>query len=202
MESVGRKIVIHGGWDGTEVFNDLWIFNTDSFTWMQPKSAGFGPTPRFGHTLSLTADGRLIMFGGCSLVKESGVPRYHNDVRQLDTDTMIWTRPRINGTVPTVRYGHTASVFMGKYIVICGGWGTLGVQTSDAINNPDAHTLHCLDTETMTWTWIPKSGSKELKHLYNHAACISENSLYIYGGFDGRQASFDFLDIQLNVTSA
>jgi len=34
-EVVGRKIVIHGGWDGSEVFNDTWIFNTDSFVWIQ-----------------------------------------------------------------------------------------------------------------------------------------------------------------------
>ena len=34
-EVVGRKIVIHGGWDGSQVFNDTWIFNTDTFVWIQ-----------------------------------------------------------------------------------------------------------------------------------------------------------------------
>jgi host cell factor len=34
-EVVGRKIVIHGGWDGAQVFNDTWIFNTDTFVWIQ-----------------------------------------------------------------------------------------------------------------------------------------------------------------------
>ena len=197
MESVGRKLVIHGGWDGSEVFNDLWIFNTDSFTWMQPKTAGFGPTPRFGHTLSLTQDGRLLMFGGCSIVKDTGIPKYLSDVRQLDTDTMLWTRPRIEGVVPTARYGHSASV-VGRYIVVCGGWGSLGVQTSDAINNPDAHTMHSLDTSTMTWSVIPRIG-KPVKHLYNHAACVDGNMLHIHGGYDGRQASFDFIEVQLNM---
>jgi host cell factor len=33
-EQVGRRIVIHGGWDGETSFDDLWIFNTDSFTWL------------------------------------------------------------------------------------------------------------------------------------------------------------------------
>lgn len=45
-EIVGRKIVIHGGWDENEVLQDLWIFNTDLFSWMQPRTAGFGPTER------------------------------------------------------------------------------------------------------------------------------------------------------------
>lgn len=200
MESVGRKLVIHGGWDGTEVFNDLWIFNTDSFTWMQPKTGGFGPTPRFGHSLSLTPDGRLIMFGGCGIVKETGIPKYLNDVRQLDTDTMLWTRPRISGSIPTSRYGHTASM-VGTSLVVCGGWGSLGVQTTDAINNPEAHTMHSLDTTSMTWSEIKRTG-KPLKHLYNHTTCVEGNVLYIHGGYDGRQASFDFIEVQLNMKDA
>lgn len=102
-EIVGRKIVVHGGRDNEEVFSDLWIFNTDSFVWMQPKSAGFGPSARYGHSLTLTADGRLIVIGGCSIDDATGIPRYNDDTRQLDTDTMVWTRPRVSGHVPTGR---------------------------------------------------------------------------------------------------
>jgi host cell factor len=55
----GRKMVIHGGWDSaSEVFDDLWIFNTDSFAWHQPKTSGFAPSPRFGHTITLTPQGK------------------------------------------------------------------------------------------------------------------------------------------------
>jgi len=96
-ELVGRKIVVHGGWDGNETFNDLWIFNTDSFAWIQPKTSGFGPTSRFGHTLTLTIDGRLLIFGGCSIEKATGTPKYNSDLRQLDTENMVWTRPIVNG---------------------------------------------------------------------------------------------------------
>ncbi len=67
--------------------------------WIQPKTTGFGPSPRYGHSLTLTPDGRLMIFGGCSFADESGVPKYHDDVRQLDTDTMVWSRPKIDGQV-------------------------------------------------------------------------------------------------------
>lgn len=121
-EVVGRKIVIHGGWDGSDVFNDLWIFNTDSFVWMQPRSAGFGPTPRYGHSLTLTPDGRLLIFGGCSF-QDSGIPKYNDDVRQLDVDTMVWSRPRLTGQVPTGRYGHSATLLGDGKLFVFGGWG-------------------------------------------------------------------------------
>ena len=196
-ETVGRKIVIHGGWNGSDLFNDLWIFNTDSFAWIQPKTAGFGPTPRFGHSINLLHDGRVIMYGGCSVNRETGVPKYLNDVRQLDTESMLWTRPRISGNVPTARYGHGARVVSGHNLIVCGGWGTLGVQSSDEINNPDAHVMHCLDSTTMTWRVVNLAGRKPLRALYNHSIAVSGTTLYIHGGFDGKQASFDYFEVDL-----
>ena len=46
---VGRKIVVHGGWNETDTLGDIWIFNTDSFTWMQPRTSGeHGTAPTSG----------------------------------------------------------------------------------------------------------------------------------------------------------
>ena len=44
---VGHKIVVHGGWNGSSCcYEDLWVFDTDSFAWMQPRSGGLPPTAR------------------------------------------------------------------------------------------------------------------------------------------------------------
>lgn len=44
---VGRKIVIHGGWDGKHTCNgDLWVFDTETFSWLQPDVGGLPPSPR------------------------------------------------------------------------------------------------------------------------------------------------------------
>ncbi|KAJ1426257.1 hypothetical protein B484DRAFT_450777, partial [Ochromonadaceae sp. CCMP2298] len=191
-EVVGRKIVMHGGWNGTDVFNDLWIFNTDSFVWMQPKSSGFGPTPRYGHTISLTPDGRLLIFGGCSFT-DKGVPKYQNDLRQLDTDSMVWSRPRISGHIPTGRMGHTATLMSDNKIFFYGGWGKGGCQSHDLIEEAAAFTTAVLDIKSMTWYVPRKLGPKPSKHLYNHATCrCGPSSVYIFGGFDGRQSLGDF----------
>lgn len=197
-EIVGRKIVVHGGWDGDEVFNDFWIFNTDSFVWMQPRTTGFGPNARYGHSLTLTVDGRLLIFGGCSINPETGIPKYNDDVRQLDTDSMVWSRPRANGQTPTGRYGHTATLLSDGRVLVYGGWGRGGCQSKDIIDNALASTVHILDTKSMTWFVPRKLGHKELKHLYNHAACRSSaNTVFVFGGFDGRQALSDFYVVNL-----
>ncbi len=157
---VGRKIVIHGGWNGSEAFNDFWIFNTDSFAWIQPKISGFAPSPRFGHTINLTPDGRLLVFGGCSLDKQGACPKYNNDIRQLDTDHMVWSRPRVEGMPPTGQQGHTTTLIGDDKLVIFGGWGRGGCQNQDALNDPNAFSVHVLDTSSMTW-WCPRKMSKK-----------------------------------------
>lgn len=44
---VGHKIVVHGGWNGSNhCYEDLWVFDTDSFAWMQPRTGGLPPTAR------------------------------------------------------------------------------------------------------------------------------------------------------------
>lgn len=194
---VGRKLVIHGGWNGITLFDDMWIFNTDSFGWMQPKTSGFAPSARYGHSLTLSPDGRLFIFGGCSMsAKDPIVPCYNNDIRTLDTDTMIWTRPKVIGNLPTGRFSHSATLLDGNTkLVIYGGWGKGGVQTKEIINNPRAFSVHVLDLTTLSW-YIPQWNSKKpLKHYFNHGSSgtFDSDSILIFGGSDGRQSVNDFM---------
>lgn len=150
----------------------------------------------------MTPDGRLLVFGGCTISKDTAfLPRYNEDIRQLDTETMVWTRPRVNGQCPTGRYGHSAIV-MDKdrsKLVIFGGWGKGGCQAQEFINDPRAFTIQILDTKEMTWFAPRKLTKKPLRHLYNHGACASGSScILMFGGFDGRQASNDFVVLNID----
>lgn len=44
----------------------------------------------------LLPDGRILLSGG-AMVDEKCVPSYHNDLRQLDTETMLWSKAKSNG---------------------------------------------------------------------------------------------------------
>jgi len=105
---VGRKLVVHGGWDGKKrCLSDIWVFDTDSFTWMSPTTAGLAPSARYGHSLQLLNDGRIMLFGGMS-VKDGEVPTYHNDLRELNTESMVWSKTRVSAEVlPSARYNHS-----------------------------------------------------------------------------------------------
>ena len=95
---------------------------------------------------------------------------------------------RVEGVPPTPRQGHTATLISSDKMVIFGGWGSGGCQTQDSVNDPKAFSIHVLDTTSMTW-WCPrKTGKKPLRHVYQHGAVALDDTLVIFGGFDGRQA--------------
>jgi len=198
-EAVGRKIVVHGGWNSKDVFDDIWIFNTDSFAWMQPRTSGFAPSARYGHSLTLSPDGRIFLFGGTSFNKDTGVPKYNEDVRTLDTDSMVWTRPRVNGHTPTGRYGHTATLLENGQIALFGGWGRGGCQCKESVSDSRAFSFQILDTKEMAWYVPRRIGKKPIRHLHNHAASRAGNSIFLFGGCDGRQAVNEFVVLNIDM---
>lgn len=45
---VGDKIVIHGGWGlCKDILDDLWVFDSNTFDWIQPNITGLLPLPRY-----------------------------------------------------------------------------------------------------------------------------------------------------------
>ncbi len=46
---------------------------------------------------------------------------YLNDLRVLDTETLVWSRLRISGSPPDARYGHSLNISVSD-ILMFGGW--------------------------------------------------------------------------------
>jgi N-acetylneuraminic acid mutarotase len=57
------------------------------------------------------------MFGGQNTTSESTVDAT-NDIYVLDTCTLNWTQPVINGKLPIARAGHEAVTFMDQYMIV------------------------------------------------------------------------------------
>lgn len=194
---VGRKMVIHGGWDGGKrCLDDLWVFDTDSFQWMNPRTAGSPPSPRYGHSMQLLNDGRIMLFGGIT-VKEGEIPKYQSDLRQLDTESMVWSKPRAHADVhyPSGRYAHSFTQ-IGSQLVLFGGWGLGGLQNSEENKRPGASSFFAYDIESSSW-WIPPMPLKPLEHKYGHTATVMGDTLFIFGGWSGKQATNSLVQIAL-----
>lgn len=123
-----------------------------------------GPVPccRMGHAAILVGT-NLVIQGGFkfeeSSYKQSGKEHgtylqncYLNDVRVLDTETLVWSRLRVSGTPPIPRYGHTLDV-SDSDIIMFGGW-TLqsGKKSSNETTGETCAYFLVLNTETMSWS--------------------------------------------------
>ena len=178
-----------------------------------PRTAGQPPSPRHGCTMELLPDGRIVVFGGSAMGPKG--PEYYSDVRELDTETMVWSRPRVTGDYPSGRYGHT-SVMVGPYMLVYGGWcrqtkAQRAAATAAARGGgggkgagPDgdgghrAGHLSWLNCETMEWTQ-PGCENKVPMARHGHSAIIAGPHVVMWGGWGGNRALAELHDCQVLV---
>ncbi|KAK8064815.1 kelch domain-containing protein [Apiospora phragmitis] len=80
---VGSKLIIYGGSDGGECFNDVWVYDVDTHTW---KAVSIPITfRRLSHTATIVGS-YLFVIGG-----HDG-NEYSNDVLLLNLVTMTWDK--------------------------------------------------------------------------------------------------------------
>merc|ERR1719229_1093846 len=67
---------------------------------------------------------QLIVFGGKSMVEgPNSTEKLHNDTFSFDLRTMIWSKLKTNGTIPSERHSHTATLTNRNNMVVIGGFG-------------------------------------------------------------------------------
>lgn len=196
----GSKMLIFGGWNGTDLFNDLFVLDLEAMAWSQPKCTGPTPSPRQGHT-SIQIGNNLLIHGGFFFdedeQKAAGFRQgsqlkacYLNDIRILDTEKFMWSRLRVSGTPPLPRYGHTANI-SGSDIVIFGGW-SLRSGLRERINmdeNPvTIDYFLVLNTETMSWESGKYLGTPPLSR-YGHTTTSIGPHMLIFGGWEYSRAT-------------
>ncbi|KAK1690388.1 kelch domain-containing protein [Colletotrichum godetiae] len=109
---VGSKLIIFGGSDGGECFNDVWVYDVDAHIW---KAVSIPQTyRRLSHTATLVGS-YLFIVGG-----HDG-NEYSNDVLLLNLVTMTWDRRRVYGLPPSGR-GYHGTVLYDSRLFIIGGF--------------------------------------------------------------------------------
>ena len=110
------SMIIFGGGDGTNSFNDAWSWHLDTAMWNEIQAGG-KPLTRIGHASAYNAgDSTVVIFGG----KHGGT--FMSDTWRLSPGTGLWDSLEVSGSIPPGRDGHCAAYDPTNHaLVIWGG---------------------------------------------------------------------------------
>ncbi|CAK7274309.1 hypothetical protein SEPCBS119000_006102 [Sporothrix epigloea] len=108
---VGTKLIIFGGSDGGECFNDVWVYDVETHLW---RAVSMPVTHRrLSHTATIVGS-YLFVIGG-----HDGT-EYSNEVLLLNLVTMLWDRRKVYGLPPSGRGYHSTVLYDSRLLLIGG----------------------------------------------------------------------------------
>eukprot|EP01113_Clastostelium_recurvatum_P012332 TRINITY_DN163_c0_g1_i2.p1 TRINITY_DN163_c0_g1~~TRINITY_DN163_c0_g1_i2.p1 ORF type:complete len:1231 (+),score=312.63 TRINITY_DN163_c0_g1_i2:99-3791(+) len=179
----GSTLVLIGG-DGGDPACELHFFDADKMIWGTPKVTGAKSAPGsiYGHDCCKIGN-RIYIFGG---YMDNQLSNRMLIVCVIDDGTVHWSQPRVSGTVPTPRVGHTLTRYNTRFIL----WA--GFDGRSWLND-----LYMLDTATMTWTQPEVSGTPPPERC-GHSATVVGDRLFIFGGNNCQKEFNDLYILQLD----
>jgi hypothetical protein len=192
-----RMFVLFGG-DDTRVYDDVHVFDAERNAWQELATTGTRPGARWGHTMCVLPDRRLLVFGG-----HDG-ENMLNDLHILDTDSLVWTRlhtSTADSLVPPPRAGHTASMVNRTMIVFGGGDG------DSLLNDCWSLTLDAAD-DTPHWHRLVASGAPPSARCAHTSITLPPRSdgaidaysarVLVFGGGDGARRFKDVYELDVH----
>lgn len=118
---LGSRLFIFGGEDiKRRPLNELWILDLTTMTWSQPPMIGAIPTPRGAHSAVSFRGRYILIFAGGSAA------HCYSDLYYLDTHTMEWFAPEVEGKSPPPRAGHAGALLGTTWYIVGGGNNAAG----------------------------------------------------------------------------
>ncbi|CAH3046793.1 unnamed protein product [Porites evermanni] len=165
FDSSGEEHTDNTGWN-----SHLFVLDTSSLTWIQPKTKGRPPSPRAAQASAQIAN-MAYLFGGRYM------ERRRNDLHSLNMDTLEWSGSiSTMGNVPQGRSWHSLSPVSDKHLFLYGGYNNDQDVLGDA---------YILATSTMTWfqLTVPSNPSSPMTRNWHTACCTSlPGEVVIFGG--------------------
>lgn len=177
-----RMIVIFGHSPVYGYLNTVQEFYFGTREWHIVKTQGHPVKGGYGHSAVLDPySEKIYVYGGLMSDRQYN-PFLSDKLYSYDTNTHFWTLLRPG---PSARYLHTASFLSGGLMLVFGG-----NTHNDTVHS---HGAKCYSGEMLSYdvvcdSWQILNVPKDLRSdvaRFGHSAVRFENSLYIYGGFDG-----------------
>jgi len=140
------EIFLIGGWDGTSQYMDVHLFDCHNHQLTEIKTSGQSPSPRAGHSATVVSDS-IIVFGGACCT--GGPYTFYNDVFLFKPSSGRWEQLQTQGTPPSPRAQHSATIIGNRTLVVIGGFDGSAILGD----------VHVLDWENSTWSQVETSGS-------------------------------------------
>eukprot|EP00579_Thalassiosira_antarctica_P000267 CAMPEP_0201870066 /NCGR_PEP_ID=MMETSP0902-20130614/3321_1 /ASSEMBLY_ACC=CAM_ASM_000551 /TAXON_ID=420261 /ORGANISM="Thalassiosira antarctica, Strain CCMP982" /LENGTH=584 /DNA_ID=CAMNT_0048395639 /DNA_START=35 /DNA_END=1789 /DNA_ORIENTATION=- len=178
-----NKFVLFGGFDGSRWLNDMFEFDLQTNTWKTIVASGNLPSVR--SCPAWAKDDRYVYIHG----GYDGVER-KADFFACDLSTYTWSELPCKGNMPSPRYFHSCCIH-GNKLYTYGGYNG-----SDRLADMFAY-----DFETNHWSEVDCSNGERPSGRSSLVAQVYENSLFIFGGYNGSTVLNDFYKFRLKPVS-
>ena len=130
----------------------------------------------------------IYVFGGKD---ENGKVSNLMKILTFSNNKVLWEFPKIKGTPPSPRFGHTMLLYEKLGLLIIYG-GTNG-KSEDKVSMENPNHVFVFSLELMAWMATLSVGKFPKSMRYNHAAAIMGDSLVIFGGLEAKTYASDEL---------
>jgi hypothetical protein len=178
-KKLSSRIYIFGGFychpdsEGEFHFNDIHVLylNLMSFQALNTKNPPIG---RYSHSAVLI-NWTMFVFGGC---RNDGMKRTcFNDLHSInlfDHDNLVWEEIECKGSRPPKRFNHLC-LNNGPQIIIYGG-------TGEGLSAPLLGDFWIFNIRNLTWMELLFQNPEMDFRRTQHAGCIMDNKLIVFGG--------------------
>ena len=184
-----QKLLVTGGWDGTEALATAELYDVVSQTWTTLENEM--SSVRRGHTATLLPNGKVLIVGG-----DDGAGAYVATAEVFDPATNTFTET--TGALLVGRTGHSATLLDNDNVLIAGGQleSGSGTQTELYIN----------DTTAATYDTFVVTGSMAHARVGHQAVRLLNGNVLVVGlsptaGFETTATSFEVYDVTLGTWS-
>ncbi|CAG8437230.1 9853_t:CDS:10 [Scutellospora calospora] len=171
------NIYLFGGTDGTQCYNDIWCYDTQTNSWSEISSTEFNPFPRCYHKSALVDD-KIYIFGGMT-----NDDKELSDLTAFRINQKAWHIFQKMGPTPSPCHGHTMTAVDNKVFILGGesihSKGIINILDTSKIKFPTGTYLNSLSEQHLqrrSSEPIISISNKQLIQTRESSNCTNEQS--------------------------
>lgn len=214
MVHMKKHLIVFGGFHDNlrdyKYFNDVHLFNLETYTWQKLDVLGNPPLPRSGCIALPTPDNKLLVYGGYSkekIKKDLDKGCIHTDMFLMSPDKndptkWKWMSVKQTGMKPSARCGASAVLIHPNLAYIFGG--VFDTESNEEeLQGTFYNDLVTLDLEKFQWHTVTLCGKKDInaRRRRRKARDDGAEDYDCDGNDDGNDNEEDDTNIQMNELS-